>query len=79
MEKSQNYKPGAHVTFIYRIAEKNQAIKLPTSSDSLQQKTCELKNCKGYKTRKICSRCGKYVCCKRTFDNKIICKKMQRS
>ena len=55
--------------------EESHAIKLSINSDSLLQKACQVKNCKGYKITKICLRRGKYLCCKYTFDNKIICKK----
>ena len=68
-----------HTLLLYKESqEKNHAIKLSTSSDSLLQKTCQVKSCKGYKIRKICLRCGKYLCGKCTFDNKIICKKCSK-
>ena len=60
------------------LRRKNHAIKLSTSSDSLVQKICQVEDCKGYKIAKICLRCGKYLCGKCTFDNKIICKKCSK-
>ena len=72
------YKPGAYITFTYRIAGKNHVIKLSTSSDLLLQKTCQVKNCKRYKITKICLRCGKYLSGECTFDNKTICEKCSK-
>ena len=63
-----------HTLLLYKESRvKDHAIKLSTSSDSLLQKTCQVKNCKGYKITKICLRRGKYLCGKCTIDNKIIC------
>ena len=67
-----------HTLLLYKKSRgKNHAIKLSTSSDSLLQKTCQVEDYKDYKITKICLRCGKYLCDKCTFDNKIICKKVE--
>ena len=51
-----------HTLLLYKESrEKSHAIKLSTSLDYLLQKTCQVKNCKGYKITKIYLRCGKYV------------------
>ena len=67
-----------YLQYIKNCGEKSHAIKLSTSSDSLLQKSCQVKNCKSYKITKICLICGKYLCDKRRFDNKIICKKCNK-
>ena len=45
------------------------------TTDSCDQKKCEIIFCKGNKTNKICLKCEKHVCGKCTAKNVIICKK----